>query len=418
MWDDRFLFVAAALIAFAVILGPRIARLRQTVPLGRQNIKLGPITVVVIMLLLLLVVGSHFWYNWYKSFLPNVTSLIAILLGAIFGSFTAHFVSSLFGARFGRRDPIIGASVLLLLSIAYSFPLYSAAISDVLSGIGLSSVKTPFLELTVRERGSKSVTAAVSGATSNSGQVPRTSDPVPGLTWLRRDTTFDTDAIPESTLPSDEDYIYYFDSKISDSGAHKARVQQIKTFLFPAKRLSQCLQEYVQILPDAGLLLVDVKPVIESIFMLHARAKQDAEEKLPQKTYEVKSNDQLHFWLRVNDVLSGVNKKFDETLHPAVKWPAKSEQCKEPISTNAAPITVDHRQPYGALVLADLIQAHGSPDEAIAVLVEWLNLSDAFERTDTEKRDLKVVAVTSHVAYCYFDGRSGRPKQPCISRFF
>ena len=66
---------------------------------------------------------------------------------------------------------MVGASVLLLLSIAYSFPLYSAAISDVLSGIGLSSVKTPFLELTVRERGSKSVSAA-SGTTSNAGKSP------------------------------------------------------------------------------------------------------------------------------------------------------------------------------------------------------------------------------------------------------
>ena len=128
---------------------------------------------------------------------------------------------------------------------------------------------------------------------------------------------------------------------------------------------------------------MDVKPVIESIFMLHARAKQDAKEKHP--TYEVKSNEQLHFWHRVNEVFIAVNKKFDESLYPAVKWPAKSEQCKEPISTNAAPIAVDHRQPYGTLVLADLIQAHGSPDEAIAVLVEWLNLSDAFEQTDTEK---------------------------------
>jgi hypothetical protein len=380
MWDDRFLFVTAALIAFAIILEPRLARLQRTVRFGRRRVRVGSIIIFATALLLLLVVGSHIWSHWDGSVLPNATSLIALLIGAIFGVFTAHFVSSLFGAGFGKRDPLIGAAVLLLLSVAYSLPLYSRAISEMVGGIGLSSVKTPFLELTVRERGSKSVTAAASGASSNSGQVPRTSDPAPGLTWLSNDTTFDDDSRSDSTLSSDEDYISYFDGDVSGGRDHEADVAQIKRFLIPAKVLSQCLQEYVRVLPDSGLLLVDVKPVIESMFMLHTRAKRDSEQNSPPKEVQYSSSDESLFWREVNNVLNKVNEKFDESRHPEVNWPAKLDQCKAQASNGLPAFKIDHRQPYGALVLADLIHAHGSPDEAIEVLAEWLNLSNSYRK--------------------------------------
>ena len=96
MWDDRFLFVIAALTPFAIILGPRVARLKQTVAVGGLSIKLHSIIVAAITFLLILAVSSQFWHHWAPPFLPNITSLIAILLGAIFGSFTARFVSTLF----------------------------------------------------------------------------------------------------------------------------------------------------------------------------------------------------------------------------------------------------------------------------------------------------------------------------------
>jgi hypothetical protein len=380
MWDDRFLFATAALIAIAVILEPRLTRLQRTVRFGRRHVRIGSIIIFAITLLLLLVVGSHIWSHWDEPVLPNATSLIALLIGAIFGAFTAHFVSSLFGAGFGKRDPLIGAAVLLLLSVAYSLPLYSRAISDMVGGIGLSSVKTPFLELTVRERGSKSVTAAASGSSSNSGQVPRTSDPAPGLTWLSNDTTLDDDSKSDSTLLSDEHYVNYFDADVSRSSEHEADIEQIKRFLIPAKVLSQCLQEYVGVLPDSGLLLVDVKPVIESMFMLHTRAKRDSERNPPPKHVRYSSSDESLFWREVNNVLNKVNEKFDESRHPEVNWPAKLDQCKAQESIDPTSFKVDHRQPYSALVLADLIHAHGSPDEAIEVLSEWLNLSNSYRK--------------------------------------
>ena len=400
MWDDRFLFVTAALIAIAVVLEPRLARMQRTVRFGRRYVRTGPIIVVAIALLVLLVVGSHIWTHWGESVFPNATSLITLLIGATFGAFTAHFVASLFGAGFGRRDPLIGAAVLLLLSVAYSLPLYSKSISDILGGIGLSSVKTPFLELTVRERGSKPVTAAASGASSNSGQVPRTSDPVPGLTWLSNDTILDDGPNSQSTLLSDERYINFFDKDVFGSREHREDVAQIKRFLTPARVLSECLQEYIRVLPDSGLLLVDIKPVIESMFMLHARARQDLEQSPPPREVQYDSSEESLFWQEVNNVLTNVNEKFAERRHPAVNWPAKSAQCKVQTPKENSSFKIDHRQPYGALVLADLIHAHGSPDEAIAVLAEWLNMSTAYRKAYPNDRIPKwwELRVMSHIS--------------------
>jgi hypothetical protein len=65
--------------------------------------------------LLFAIVGFRVWLYWHSLGTPNVGSAIAILLGAVVGTFTAKFVSSLFGSEFGRRDPIVGAGVLALL---------------------------------------------------------------------------------------------------------------------------------------------------------------------------------------------------------------------------------------------------------------------------------------------------------------
>ncbi|HWU44881.1 MAG TPA: hypothetical protein VN132_15620, partial [Bdellovibrio sp.] len=275
--------------------------------------------------------------------------------------------------------------MLLVLSIAYSLPLYSGAISELISGIGISSIKTPFLELTVRERGSNTITAAAKGSPSNSGETPRPSDPRPGLDWL----TLDTDDINlDSTLPSDEGYIRFFDNDIFSSDDHKQDLKQIERFRAPAKKLSSCLQEYIKVLPDSGLLLVDIKPVIESMFMLHARARDDLTSRTPKTDLSVSSYDESHFWNEVNKVLTEVNKKFDVTNFPEVKPKDLSTKCMSGESGAPGGFTIDHRQPYSTLVLADLLHAHGSPDEAIAVLAEWFSASDFYRKTnqkDAEK---------------------------------
>jgi hypothetical protein len=388
MYLDKSLFVLAALTAIAIILGPRLARSQHAIAVGRVKIKLHSIiaaTIATMTLLVILIIGSQIWHHW--PFVPNVTGLIAILLGAIFGSFTARFVPSLFSTQFGRRDPLIGAGVLLLLAVGYSFPLYSDALSNLIGGIGLSSVKTPFLELTLnKERGSKSFIYAASGSTSNPGQVPRPSDPVPGLKWLSLDTTFAADlaestddyyiSFLNSTLPSDEGYINFFDPEIMHSLDHRQDVGQVKKLLAPATALSKCLQEYIKVFPDSGLLLVDVKPVIESLFMLHTRANKNS--RLPKPELRYSAVDAQLLVDEINSVLKQVNQKFQRLgLADATSLKCKSET---PIGAGE----IDYRQPYTALVLADLIHAHGSPDEAIAVLAEWLDMDSYWSKNGEE----------------------------------
>ena len=116
------------------------------------------------------------------------------------------------------------------------------------------------------------------------------------------------------------------------------------------------------------------------MFMMHTRAKRDLQQSPPLREVHYNSSEESLFWHEVNNVLNKVNEKFDERRHPEVNWPAKLAQCKAQVSEEQTAFKVDHRQPYSALVLADLIHAHGSPDEAIAILAEWLNLSNAYRK--------------------------------------
>jgi hypothetical protein len=191
------------------------------------------------------------------------------------------------------------------------------------------------------------------------------------------DTTFTADpaeasddyfiSFLNSTLPSDEGYIEFFDPEIIHSLDHRQDVGQVKKLLAPATALSKCLQEYINVFPDSGLLLVDVKPVIESLFVLHIRANKNS--RLPKPELRYSAVDAQLLVDEINRVLAQVNEKF-QRLGLA---DATSLKCKTETPIGAGEI--DYRQPYTALVLADLIHAHGSPDEAIAVLAEWLDMA-------------------------------------------
>ena len=67
--------------------------------------------------------------------------------------------------------------------------------------------------------------------------------------------------------------------------------------------------------------------------------------------------------------------------------------CQESIEPLAGKI--DYRQPYTALVLADLILARGSPDEAIAMLVEWLDILDSYRKKPKEAKNKEETAKIS-----------------------
>ena len=114
--------------------------------------------------------------------------------------------------------------------------------------------------------------------------------------------------------------------------------------------------------------MVDIKAVIESMFILRARAKIDLDATEPKLDWEYSSEQERPFLTHIRNVLGQVNSKFEQL---PIKW----QRCDLQETPTAGKI--DHRQPYTALVLADLIHAHGSPDEAIGVLAEWLDVSDS-----------------------------------------
>ena len=136
---DSFPFVVASLAAAILIL------------LARRSGHHKTLSVVLAGLVVFTTIAIFALYHW-KTGIFNLGTLIAILLGAAFGSFAARFIASLYASEFGKRDPLIGALILLALSVGYSLPLYSDAVSDIMSRMHLSSIKTPFLELAIDTR--------------------------------------------------------------------------------------------------------------------------------------------------------------------------------------------------------------------------------------------------------------------------
>jgi hypothetical protein len=369
MWDDRLLFVIAALSALAYsVLRRRNVELERNLHFGRTEIKVRTVLVVAAIAVFVAIVGSRVLLYWDGSRSPNVGNVIAILLGALVGMFTAKFVSSLFGSDFGKRDPIFGAGILALLIVVYSLPLYADAITDIISGIGLSAVKTPFLELNLRERGTKSYTGAA-GNQANVAGVPRSNNPLPGLKWLRHDTSIDTSVKndPNNTFSADEAYIDRFEEKIFRGDDYNKAAGEIKDFLASARILSNCLNSYVHFIPDPALLLVDIRPAVESLFVAHAKAKETGAEAIS-----------FPFWNGIQQVLGNVYPRFSLDACDSSRIEDKGE-----LDANS---TIHGLQPYSALVLADLIYAHGAQDEAIGILAEWLSHS-----RKTREREGKVI---------------------------
>jgi hypothetical protein len=383
MWDDRFLFVVSALSAIGLWIALGLYRKARG---SRGYEKLAFAVAILVVIALLLGVGTHIWRYREKPALLNAGGALWVLLGAVFGSFTAKFVWSMFGSRFGRRDPIVGACVLVLLAIAYTLPLYQRAITTALGSLGLSSIKTPIAEFTFNEasnRGQgKSLNASREQGSEATQSVPRISDPSPGLTWLQTDISDDDDG----TMASDLDYIQFLEPQKLNYA--KSLITETKQYLLPTRALGACLRAYVRIVRDSQLLLIDIKPVLDSLLMLHARAKIDLEPDMNSETgrtravlYSYPAGRPTHLEFEVGEVLKQVNKNLREGVgtDPNTVYEqliSLEKACSVPTDNTSAPlksiVNVHYLQPYTTLVLSDLLLTHGAGDEAISVLAEWL----------------------------------------------
>jgi hypothetical protein len=209
MWDDRILFVASALLSLVLTVAFNFQRNASPSRIQIKWANSVPTLVAIIYALLLIV---HLGLNRHDLSLPSAGSALALLIGAVFGAFSARFIWSFFGPSFGRRDPLIGACVLLILAFSYSLPLYHRELAALLNDAGLASLKTPFVELTfASDSASKGRQGSISAAGAQTGSqpqsVPRLSDPTPGLTWLHQDVGDE----PGNTLAADLDYIEFLE---------------------------------------------------------------------------------------------------------------------------------------------------------------------------------------------------------------
>jgi hypothetical protein len=196
-------------------------------------------------------------------------------------------------------------------------------------------------------------------------------------------------------LQRDDRYINYFAGlPIPKVGMQPAlaSLRTTRRFIRPAQVLAGCLNRYTEIFPDSQLLLVDTKPVIQFLFLMHAQAKADISKRgiiyLNDSPKQLKKFTEKIDEVRRN-VLSALGVSPNESdevlaLDPSIARVSlgKSQDfvqiCNErDLGTggmNDSDPSLSYLQPYITIALANLLVAHGSSDEAVAVLAEWLDL--------------------------------------------
>jgi hypothetical protein len=354
-------------------------------------------TIATVSALLLL---AHLSYYWREPTWPGLGSILAIFLGGIVGSFTARFVWSMFGTDFGRKDPLIGAFTLLVLIVVYSLPTYQSQVSALLGHIGIASVKTPVVELSFTQQSQfRNAVASASRATGDehSSAIPRPSYPKPGLDEL-------VQAVSDENFAKEDRYIAYFAKRpVPEPGTALTDPMLIATkkFFPPARALAVCLQGYVDIFPDSQLLLVDVKPILQWFFRMHAHAIKALHENrdAPNEPQQDAEDFRKTVVTVRNNILQAIDVPFAAPIAgrtPQVKDGDLKEKlvklgyapgriddfvnsCGESLDNESKdnpknPGTISYLQPYVTIALAKLLIAHGSSDGAIDVLTQWLDL--------------------------------------------
>jgi hypothetical protein len=435
MWNDGFLFAFAALTAIGIWISIGI-RHSTKIQIERKpdrgfDDKVRAFfgsnlfwIVLAIAFVIFLLHGVKAGIEYGRFEWPGVGAIIALIVGGVIGSFGARFTWSLFGARFGRRDPVIGIVVILILIIVYSFPLYRAEFSAIWAALGLRSLKAPGgVELTFSDaspiRSGSGVLSTNNGKQDAPKIVSNPSNPQPGLKGLKSAVSNDA----SSYIVKDDQYIAYFKGHpIPSDPDHTSfipsdsRLRETLEFLVPAQTLVGCLSEYANIFPDAELVLVDTKPVLQWFFRLHTYSKHRLSSLDKSPIFENPMALSREFRLKVTEVRNNVlialgvpndkdvlrehgipsgdiasipDSKLLDLLPKEIigEGPLGGEiglslRDKFVVACNQARLKVGlppgHKlqilQPYTSIALANLLIAHGSPDQAIIVLAEWLDL--------------------------------------------
>jgi len=325
-----------------------------------------------------------------------------LTLGAVLGIFLGGFMISVRRTASPLQGLWTGALALLALSIGYSLPIYHREISGLLRDSGLSSLKVSVaditLEATLAAKGSEGVVSASGGATGSPAQsVVRFTDPAPGIQALKFDfygmdmkETEGKDWTKDPIWKRDRHYVAFLkegEPSIADPGV----------FLRPVTLLAKCLAEYTDKIADSHLLLLDMRPIMSPLFLLHRNFQDQIKDIVDGKPPGDWSQTHGQIASYTPDDYKALRQPAGKTIEVADRAltlqfedesnhsfhearPSYSDACKESQTTIQMPKytspTFPHLticQPYITIALASLLQAHGASDEAVNVLAEWLS---------------------------------------------
>jgi hypothetical protein len=395
-WNDYVLFAVASLFAvgvfIAIALGNYDSSLQNRSILARGNKFLRILfgTLLVIWVLVVACTGIALGLAVYARF--SADAVLAALTGAAFGALTARFVWTLFGPNFVIMEAVFGAGVFVLLSIAYSLPVYKQPILALFERIGITSVKTPVAEFTFAERSTRRPvqnTGSQAGTPIISG-IPRPSDPTPGLGFLAQVVSKSTGdgkapiACQSSNAgkinqnkPIDQDagfaekdrfYTIFFGEEEKQCHAFEI-IDDIETLLQPMHKLAGCLQDYAVVVKDAQLLAIDLKPLLTELFRVQTIM-------LSEVSNLGKSRASWDDWNPVNAAIVSLMREIRNRFEfdPDVSGHCDPEQVTHRHDEKDKKIIerLSPWQPYLVIALSSLLMAHGSTDEGIDVLAKWL----------------------------------------------
>lgn len=364
MWDERFLFVLFSLLSIGTFV---------LVPAGRDGAtaprRWWPLVLLWVGAFIFLC-GRIYVKGWE---FPDLGVFLSILFGVVFGTFISQFVLRLFGPGFNGYDGIITAASLLILAIAYSVPSYTTLWHSIFENLGGTTIKTPLLEFGFAESSRKPPPFAVSGdREAGIGGIPLPNDSRAALRWVSRGVG----DIDKGYLARDAAYIRFIDTEEQAQTAEKI-LQDTAALLRPVQILVGCAVKYSEVIHDSKLMLIDVSPASVALLRLHFEVV-DALKHRPEAGDD-KATSASMARLKVKwQSLANAMKSVLEQIHRKVQDEQKlSSDCDQRrIDALAFPQSSNgllYLQPYTTIAAADLLWVHGSRDEALYVLAEWVD---------------------------------------------
>src|ERR1700730_17611498 len=408
MWDDRFIFVLSAL--FGISLWIVISKRRAAIRTGRPPwFAYGLLTSIVAAIAIILTI-RYFGHVTEPEGLqyPGLGLVVALIIGGAVGRFSARFLWTLFSARFGAKDPLIGVLVLLLLVIVYSLPVYQREISALLSHVGLSSLKTPIGELTFTEHSrfqGAVVSAAKPSGDERSSALPRPSYPRPGLDSLRHAVS----GGPNDYLIKDARYIAFFDGRDDvrpDEDPAQPVIVATRTFPRPRKTLARSLRAYGRY--HTGFAIIAARRQTRPVLLFPnacecVAARQNSTDPTDRpKNAAADLNDFYKLVDKVRgDVLGAIGAtraasdgadqsafvEADDGRNPDFAEKCRGDNLKPGAEAARELEAFTYLQPYVTIALANLLVAHGSSDEAIDVITQWLYQWRCARGEDTDRKE-------------------------------